>query len=889
MSPLMGRPALEGTALIGRSLVLLLAILLASAPLSILLAGSSWFVLTLTATTPVVVGGLVLRHLVDRQMLVPLLQLLVVAVLVLVVETAQGLLSVGDGPIAMITQQSVIFPGAISELASGMAPLTLGSRGTVLVVALLALGALVLDLVFVDLGWHTPTGLALMGTILIPALQQPSGGPWWTVAGPLAAGLMILATRTVHADPVYIAGDRRPQAGPLPRPLRTAGGAVASLLLVAVLAMPLGLALPQFAPTQVALDMDVVNRWQNRDMPQLGPVMIDDDVSVRRSLLQQDDIEVLRYTTTATKPSYLRLRTLNTFDGETYRNDTAGEDLPVGEASFSDARADGQAVDPSSGGLVRTEFSVENLGGDRLPAPDNIRAIDTSEPRISRALTLQPSNGAIAVGRTNVPLTGLDYTILSESNPATADELRSVDPAVFEQPFEAGYTSREEVPQIAEELAVQVAEDAGAENAFDTAVAYQQYFRTTFAYSLTVNSPPGEDPLESFLSDRIGYCEQFASTFALMMTAQGYPTRVAIGFTPGDQQGEEWSVSSNNAHAWPEVWFGPEHGWVRFEPTPAAAANGVSAPGITEEDGGAEEEPSTAAPSEEPTEEETSPESTSEDPTTGEDPTGADTTEAGTSDGGGLAPDPRTVERVESGLYSGLAAGVLIAAAGAAAVVLIRRRRVHLREQRWNALVYGGTDGREDPDVTERDRRRAGELAWSELTGELTVRARVIRLLGWTGAWGTPPQQIALDETLPPARALEDLLDQIAEGELEVTPGHREAAARVSSAYTAARYAAPLPGVGEFGAGAPSAAGGASRAGGPSEVARPSRQVRDEGAGATRTSRSTEPRAGGPAGPGARSSDDGAPVGQRTSTGTIVMPPLRADSDQLIALIRTSR
>lgn len=65
----------------------------------------------------------------------------------------------------------------------------------------------------------------------------------------------------------------------------------------------------------------------------------------------------------------------------------------------------------------------------------------------------------------------------------------------------------------------------------------------------------------------MGYCEQFAAAFALMMTSQGYPSRVVIGFTPGEQDGEEWSVNSTNAHAWPEVWFGPEHGWVRFEPT----------------------------------------------------------------------------------------------------------------------------------------------------------------------------------------------------------------------------------------------------------------------------------------------------------------------------------
>ncbi|GAA1489458.1 DUF3488 and transglutaminase-like domain-containing protein [Brachybacterium sacelli] len=860
MSPLMGRPTLEGNALVGRSLVLLLAVLLASAPFSILLAGSSWFVLTLTAAAPVIAGGLMLRHLVDRQVLVPLLQLVVVAVLLLVVETAHGLISVSEGPLAMITQQIAIFPGAVSELASGMAPVTLGSRGTVLVVALIALGTLVLDLVFLDLGWHTPTGLALMGSLLIPALQQPSGGAWWTVAGPLVAGTMILATRTVHADPAYIEGDRRPQAGPLPRPLRAAGAAAVSIVMVAALAMPVGLVLPQIAPTQVALDMDVINRWQNRDMPQLGPVMIDDDVSVRRSLLQQDDIEVLNYTTTATQPSYLRLRTLNTFDGETYRNDSEGEDQALGRSSFSDARGDGETLDPSSGDLIRSEFSVSSLGGDRLPVPDNIRAVDTSEPRVSRALSPQPSNGAIAVGRTSVPLTGLDYTVLSERNPASADELRTVDPTVFEQPLEAGYTSREEVPQIATDLATQVKEDAGAENAFDTAVAYQQYFRSSFAYSLTVNSPPGEDPLESFLSDRIGYCEQFASTFALMMTSQGYPTRVAIGFTAGDQQGDQWSVSSKNAHAWPEVWFGPEHGWVRFEPTPAAAANGVSTPGVTEANSATEEGQSTGGPSEEPTPEETTEEPTSEEGTTEDDP--EDTTDAASSDGGGLVTDPQTVQRVEGGLFAGLTIGILLAAGGAAAVLLIRRHRVHLREERWSALARGGARGSAGGEgagaqsggfggdagalAVESHRRRAGELAWSELTGELTVRSRAIRLLGWTGAWGNPPQQLALDAALPPARALEDLLDQIAAGDTEVTPEHRETADRIASAYTAALYAAPLP------------------------------EAEDPADAAPASPFAQEP---------ARTTEDGGSA----TTATMAAAPLREDADRLIALIRNSR
>ncbi|MFC7375373.1 transglutaminaseTgpA domain-containing protein [Brachybacterium sp. GCM10030268] len=838
MSPLIGRPALRGRHLVSRSLLLLVAILLASAPMSMLLAGSSWLMLTAAAATPVILGGIVLRQVLRHQALVPLGQVVVVALLVLVIELYQGVVRLEDGPISMITDQAAIFPAAVSELASGMAPLSLGARATVIVILMMALVTLVLDLVFVDLGWHTPVGIALLCFLLVPALQQPSGGQWWTVAAPVLAGLMILATRTVHADPSYLEGDRRPQAGPLARPGRHAAVTAVCLVLVAGLAAPLGAALPQVASPRVALNMDVINRWQNRDIPQLGPVMIDDDVSVRRSLLQQEDVEVAHYTTTDPEPSYLRLRTLNTYDGETYRSDSDSEQPALSTAAFSDARDDGA---PVFGGddLVETQVEIGSLAGDRLPVPDNIRDISTADPAVLEQLSLRPSNGEIAVAGRRAGLTGLQYTVTSEESSASPDQLRTVAPAVFETPFDEGYTSRDEVPPIAADLAEEIATDAEADNAFDTAVAYQDYFRSSFAYSLTVSTPPGEDPLESFLSDRIGYCEQFAAAFALMMTSQGYPTRVAIGFTAGEQDGDEWSVNSQNAHAWPEVWFGPRYGWVRFEPTPAAANNGVRPPGVTDENQGADE-------AEEPAQEETEPspeaaeESPSTEETSSEDP--EDSTEAAASDGGGLGSNPETVNRVESGLVLGLSIGALVAAAGAAAVVLIRRHRMRLREDRWNSLLLGeggGGDGpggsggaggsggsggpggpggasgsagpggtgsgagdgmaaavlagTASPTAVERVRRRAGELAWSELTRELAVRSLAIRWLGWTGAWGVPPQTLSLDQTLPPARALDDLLDQAGQGDTEVTDEHRAAAARIASAYTAARYAAPLP------------------------------------------------------------------------------------------------
>src|SRR5699024_4670899 len=224
--------------------------------------------------------------------------------------------------------------------------------------------------------------------------------------------------------------------------------------------------------------------------------------------------------------------------------------------------------------------------------------------------------------------------------------------------------------------------------------------------------------------------------FALMMTSQGYPARVVIGFTPGQQDGDGWSVTSSNAHAWPEVWFGPQHGWVRFEPTPAAAANGARPP---ERDDSAADpapapSPETPTAQDEPTEEETSDPATTEEEETAEDPAAAQA-----SDGGGAGPSEATVQRVKWGVVIVMAAGGLLAAAAAVAVISIRRRRFRARDERWAGLMAGGAtatggataaEGAEGAEgardapalAAERTWRGAGELAWSEISRELSVR-----------------------------------------------------------------------------------------------------------------------------------------------------------------------
>ena len=121
------------------------------------------------------------------------------------------------------------------------------------------------------------------------------------------------------------------------------------------------------------------------------------------------------------------------------------------------------------------------------------------------------------------------------------------------------------LPQLAKDEAS--AATVGAVTPYEKALALQNWFRN-FKYDLYVQYGNSYDAIEAFLRGRSGFCQQFAGTFGVMARYLGLPTRIAVGFTPGDLRSDGlFHVYGRHAHAWPEVWF-DGLGWVPFEPTP---------------------------------------------------------------------------------------------------------------------------------------------------------------------------------------------------------------------------------------------------------------------------------------------------------------------------------
>lgn len=77
------------------------------------------------------------------------------------------------------------------------------------------------------------------------------------------------------------------------------------------------------------------------------------------------------------------------------------------------------------------------------------------------------------------------------------------------------------------------------------------------------------EPRPGFEVHRQGFAEQSATAFTLLARRLGFASRVAVGYLIPDPeallQDETVVVTSNNAHAWSEVYLGDE--WVMFDPT----------------------------------------------------------------------------------------------------------------------------------------------------------------------------------------------------------------------------------------------------------------------------------------------------------------------------------
>jgi transglutaminase-like putative cysteine protease len=253
--------------------------------------------------------------------------------------------------------------------------------------------------------------------------------------------------------------------------------------------------------------------------------------------------------------SYWRLTSLNTFTGQ----DWVSTDTYHG---FGSHLPGVQAV-PAGTRLVQENFHIEEL--DSVWLPDAFTPISVTGVR---GVSYDPNSNSLITSKATS--NGLDFTVESYQYLSTLHpgQLESAPPVTITASLRPYLQLPATVPPDVYALAKSITASQSTE--YGKALALQNFFLgPDFSYSL---DPPddgyGISSLTNFLfHTREGYCQQFAGSYAVLARAIGLPTRLAVGFATGTDTDGTYQVTDADAHTWPEVYFGPNFGWLPFEPT----------------------------------------------------------------------------------------------------------------------------------------------------------------------------------------------------------------------------------------------------------------------------------------------------------------------------------
>jgi len=262
-------------------------------------------------------------------------------------------------------------------------------------------------------------------------------------------------------------------------------------------------------------------------------------------------------------PDFWRGQTFTNFDGRSWTVDTdAGQ------------RTEGpdHTINPTVGDVPRGDSDqfIQTFYAE-VDQPNIVFAASRAERVLLAAPLWARPDGAL---RAEVVLpAGSAYTVVSQRSHATAAGLRAEGSVVSPDTPDVFLA----VPSSTTDRTRALAQQLAAPTTYDTVLAIQAWLADNVTYDLLAPVPPeGADAVDHFLFEsKEGFCEQIATSTAIMLRTLGIPARIATGYVPGERDviAGVWISRASDAHAWVEVRF-PNFGWVPFDPTASVPLSG---------------------------------------------------------------------------------------------------------------------------------------------------------------------------------------------------------------------------------------------------------------------------------------------------------------------------
>jgi TgpA N-terminal domain/Transglutaminase-like superfamily len=444
-----------------------------------------------------------------------------------------------------------------------------------------ALALLLVDLLACWLRRVPLAGLPLLAVYCVPISVIGDGvSPLLFLIAAAGYLLMLFLQESAH-----VARWGRPLAGGTADPTGfgvSNGASRGTAVTVGSIAAVLAVVLPLFIPT---LHLDGLGLFGSGGHGGAGVHVANPITDMRRDLYRGTNVTLLDVQTNDPDPSYLRIAVLNDFDGLEW---TTGS-----RAVISNQVANGLV--PLEQGLAASVplhaynyrvTATDQFDSTWLPTEFPVSAVNAAGAWHYDATTMDFLNSE------KQTTAGLSWTMTAAKPSLSAFDMKNslTAPLAIQSTYIQLPSS---VPSTIQRLAEAVTR--GADSRFEQVRKLQDWFRSTggFTYNLKNHRDDGNGTaaLLHFLApqlgvgggsvpgdERQGYCEQFASAFAVMARELSIPTRVAVGFLDPTKVGhDQYQFKAYDLHAWPEVYF-QGSGWVRFEPTPATRVGSAPPP-----------------------------------------------------------------------------------------------------------------------------------------------------------------------------------------------------------------------------------------------------------------------------------------------------------------------
>lgn len=545
-----------------------LAVALACSAFAPMFSGTGWAGDILGAVLVVALAGLAGRRIGLPRLVQPLLSLLVLAAYLVVVFASDSLRHALPTAQTWQVLQHLLDAGN-SDVQRYRAPVPVTQGLLLMTAAGTGLVAVVVDTLAAGLQRAGLAGLPLLALFAVPAAVVSGGIGGLPFVLTATGWLLMLAVEGHDTIQRWGTGERTPSAdGSLGRLGRRIGFSALGVAVVVPLLVP-GL-----NKTLIGGSGHGEGPGTSSSAQTFNPI-----TRLRAELSLPSAVELFQYRTDDSSPDYVRLTTLDRYNGSGWSASPLSQRRDEAQVQKGIRSPDGE------GGAhrqlsMRVVMTNSRLDVFWLPLPYGPTKVDVE----GTWLWDPASQTAFSASRTTKGLPPYDVAasrVLPDRDALLHASLTQVDPAI-----RARYGTPVVVSPYVRALTSQVI--AGATSEYAKAAAIQAFFAAPdnrFFYDLSPSlAGPGEDPLEGFLRGRRGFCEQYATAMAAMLRVAGVPSRVAVGFTrgtpisrsaPGTQA---YSVTTHDAHAWPEAWFAGT-GWVRFEPTPGES--GATVPDYT--------------------------------------------------------------------------------------------------------------------------------------------------------------------------------------------------------------------------------------------------------------------------------------------------------------------